>query len=358
MTSRRQFLHQIAGLGAAMTLPPVFSQESATKIKLGFDNFSIRALGWKAPKLIELAATKKCDSLLLSDLDVYENHEDAYLQDIGKMARDAGVELLAGTGGICPTSNSFNNKFGTAEEHLKLLIRVAKAVGSPVARCYLGNAKDRQSEGGIRARIKDTVAELKKVRQLALDSGVKIAVENHAGDMQGHELKDLIEEAGKDFVGCTIDTGNATWTLEEPLGNFEVLKPYIACSGIRDSMVWESENGLTVQWTAMGEGVVDFKEYVKRWAATCPDQPFILEIISGFNRDFGYLKPEFWEPYTGIRPDAFAGLLALARKGKEKPTFQPPEGVDRKKAEQDYQMAELERSLVYCRETLGLGRKS
>ena len=49
-------------------------------IKLGFDNFSIRALGWKAPQLLDYAAALKVDVVLFSDLDVYESHSDAYLQ--------------------------------------------------------------------------------------------------------------------------------------------------------------------------------------------------------------------------------------------------------------------------------------
>ena len=45
--------------------------------------------------------------------------------------------MLSRTGGICPTAAKFNDKHGSAEEHLRLLIRVAKEVGSSVARCYL-----------------------------------------------------------------------------------------------------------------------------------------------------------------------------------------------------------------------------
>jgi hypothetical protein len=35
-----------------------------------------------------------------------------------------------------------------------------------------------------------------------------------------------------------------------------------------------------------------------------------------------------------------------------------PEGKDRKVAEQEYQKAELERSLKYCKDVLGLGLKA
>ena len=44
----------------------------------------------------------------------------------------------------------------------------------------------------------------------ALDAGVKIAVENHAGDMHSTELAQLVEAAGKDFVGANMDSGNAS----------------------------------------------------------------------------------------------------------------------------------------------------
>src|SRR5262245_27666020 len=195
-TSRRQFVKIVAIAGAAtMTDKKTFAQTIKRRnIKLGFDNFSVRAMGWKAPQLLDYAAKLNVDTILLSDLDVYESHSDAYLKEMRKKADDLGIEIQAGTGSICPSAKSFNTKFGTAEEHLALLIRVAKTLGSPVARCYQGNAADRQSEGGITARIQDTVKVCKSVRQRALDAGVKIAIENHAGDMQAWELVKLVEE--------------------------------------------------------------------------------------------------------------------------------------------------------------------
>ena len=51
-------------------------------------------------------------------------------------------------------------------------------------------------------------------------------MENHAGDMQAWELVNLIEAAGPDFVGATMDPGNATWTMEDPMVNLELLGPY------------------------------------------------------------------------------------------------------------------------------------
>ena len=77
-----------------------------------------------------------------------------------------------------------------------------------------------------------------------------------------------------------------------------------------------------------------------------------MEIISGFAKGFPYLKPEFWPGYEKIRPAEFSRFLALAKKGKAIPSFQAT--GDKKKAEQDYQKAELERSLRYCRDIIGI----
>ena len=360
-TNRRRFLRTTSLAAAAapavrplaVAAPTAAAPAAPARLKLGFDNFSLRALGWKAPRLIEYAAEQKADALLLSDLDVYENHTPEYLAGIGKRARDAGVELHVGTLAICPTSTRFDAKWGSAEELLALLIRVAQATGSTVARCVLGFGEDRSTPGGIRARIDDTVAVLKKVRSRALDAGVTLAVENHAGDMTARELVTLIEATGSDFVGATIDSGNATWALEDPLKNLEILAPYIRSSGIRDSMVWEDGEGAKVQWTAMGEGLVDWKTYFATWQQVAADRPVILEIISGFARPFDYLKPGFWAPYEEVPASDFARFVAMAKKGREIPPFRASAEV----TDARYQQDELERSLRHCREVLGLGRK-
>jgi sugar phosphate isomerase/epimerase len=351
--SRRSFLATLTTAAAA----PLFAAETKTKIKLGYDNFAVRALGWKAPQLLDYAAQLKCDTLLISDLEAFGPLDDAALGDLKKKAGDLGVELYAGGWSICPTSKTFRKNHGTAEEHLRLGLRVAKAVGSPVYRVVLGNADDRKTEGGIRARIADTVKVLKACRTEAMDKGVKVAVENHAGDMHSWELRDLIEEAGKDFVGANIDSGNATWTLEDPAEVLETLGPVTICSSLRDDMVWETPDGASIAWTAAGEGLIDWKAYAARWAALCPTVPIQIETISGFSKNFPYKKEDFWKAYDK-KPAALEKFEALAKRGKSIPGFKAPEGVDKKKAEQDYQKGELERSIKYLREVVGLGMKA
>lgn len=365
---RRRFLFSMAATGSVIAFTPAIrSAETSSptkkmqskKSKLGMDNFSVRAMGWKAPQILEYAASLNLDTILLSDLDVYESFEESYLLGIKKKNEQLGLEIHVGTGSICPTSSRFNPKHGSAVEHLTLLIRVARIVGAPVARCYLGSSADRQGDGGIYRHIESTVQVCKAVRNPAIDSNVKIAIENHAGDMQAWELAALIEAAGKDYVGATMDSGNAVWTIENPMTNLEILGPYAVTTGMRDCAVWESDNGALVAWTNMGDGHVDWHAYVKRFSELCPGVSFILEIISQTRgRNFPYLEKEFWEPFPKARAKEFAEFVAMAKHGS--PVVSPPDrptGNRSKELTQRQQKYDLERSVKYCKETLGLGLK-
>ncbi len=342
IASRRQVLQSLLAAGVT---------PGARRVKLGLDNYSVRAMKWKAAELVDYAAKLRTDSLFITDLDAFDSLDDRPLTEVRKRAADKGVQLHLGTWSVCPTSSTFKKTWGTAEEHLTLAIRVAKALGSPVARVVLGNAQDRSSPGGIRARMADTLKVLKACRGRAVDAGVKIALENHAGDMQTRELAALIEEAGKDYVGANIDSGNALWTMEDPQTALEVLAPYVVTSSLRDGVVWETERGAVVQWTAMGEGMVDFRGFFARFVELCPGVPVHIETISGGRREFPYLEPAFWSTYPDHRGADFARFVALAKRGKPREPVKPVN-------DQEFQRGEIERSLRYCKETLGLGLRA
>jgi 3-oxoisoapionate decarboxylase len=360
---RRSFINGLAATAAVAATPSLVgataSQRtgSGPKIKLGMDNFAVRAMAWKAPELIDYAAGLKLDTLLISDLDAFSNLDEASLGEVKRKADEAGIALYVGSWSICPTSKQFRPNRGTAEQHLRLGIRVAKALGSPVFRAVLGNMEDRKTEGGIKARIADTIATLKSCRKDALDAGIVIAMENHAGDMHSWELRELIETAGRDFVGANIDSGNAAWTLEDPMDVLETLGPVTVCSSLRDNMIWDTPEGAAVQWTAVGDGLIDWRSYARRWTQLCPNVPIMIETISGSQRVFPYKQPEFWK-YYDKRPDKLAKFEALAKRGKPLSAFRAPAGEEGRKITQDFQKAELEKSITYLRKEIGLGVKA
>ncbi len=367
-TDRRSFLKtaSLAGAGAALAgqsraLGEGDAQpEVGAKISLGYDNFAVRAMGWKAPQLIDYAAELGCDTLFITDFGPLEKlDDDTYLGDLAKGAADKGVKILLGSWSICPTAGRFKDDWGTADEHLRLGVRMAKALGSPAFRVVLGDGGDRLSEGGIEARIADTVKVLKDNKSYCVDHGVKIAMENHAGDMHSTELVGLIEEAGKDFVGANMDSGNAVWTLEDPVENLRNLGPYALTTSLRDTAVWESENGVTAQWTAMGEGTTDLGAYFALFRELCPATAVNIETISGFNRELAVKKDEFWKAWPKGEPPGYDQFLALAKKGEPREPWKPGDRADRDRNEatKEYQKGEIERSIAYCKKELGLGAK-
>ncbi|MFN4261587.1 MAG: sugar phosphate isomerase/epimerase family protein [Gemmataceae bacterium] len=356
--SRREFLHTLTAAGLAASLPAYSGgqDKAQPRLALGIDNFAVRAMGWKGQQLVDYAASLEVDSLFITDLDGFGGLADGHLRDLRQRAADKGLAIQAGTWSICPTSLSFRKDWGTAEEHLALGIRVAQAVGSPIIRVILGSRRDRLTEGGIDARIRDTVQVLKACRRRAIDAGVKVAMENHAGDLHSLELVRLIEEAGKDYVGANMDSGNAAWTLEDPLHNLENLGPYVLTTSLRDAVAWESDNGVTVQWTAMGSGTIDWPRYFRRFAELCSAAPVHIETISGFNHELAIKQEEFWKAWPHGKPKGFDHFLAWAKRGQPRPPRQVPDNVDRQRADQEFQRADLEKSIRYCKE-IGLGRK-
>jgi len=354
--SRRQLLIAAGAAAAVSSLPLARAAVPRRGIPLGFDNFAVRACGWNARQLVDHAEAIRCDSLFITDFGPLEGRfDDASLADLRRYAADRGVALELGSWSICPTAKRFKDDWGTAEEHLALGIRMAKALGGRAFRVILGSREDRCSEGGIAARIDDTVAVLKKLRSQAIDSGITIAVENHAGDMRSEELAGLVEAAGTDFVGVNFDSGNACWALEDPLAALERLAPFIVTTSLRDSMVWESANGVTVQWTAMGEGCVDLPAFFNLFAEKCPGVTVNIETISGFAREFPLFDRAFWREYPDVHARELARFWALARRGRPLEGFSVPPGSDRQAAEREYQLAELGRSIRFCRDELGLG---
>lgn len=360
--SRRGWLRGAAAVAAGLPAVPGAAAQAPVRrrgIPLGFDNFAVRALRWDARQLVDHAVQLACDSVFITDFRPFAGrHDDAALGDLRRYAADREVAIVLGSWSICPSSPSFKPDWGTAEEHLALGIRMARALGSPAFRVILGSVADRLTPGGIAARIADTVAVLRAVRPRARDAGVKIAVENHAGDMHSRELLRLVEEAGPDCVGVNFDSGNACWTLEDPVAALARLAPHVVTTSLRDTMLWETPGGVTARWTALGEGCTDLPAFFDLLAEKCPGVTAHVETISGATKSFACFAAEFWRGYPEARAEDFAAFLTLAKRGRPLEPFRLPEGPGRAEAEQRHQLGELERSIRHARELLGLGLRA
>jgi sugar phosphate isomerase/epimerase len=359
---RRTFLPAVSGAIAAtaMTEPAPAADESP--IKLGFDTYSLRAFRWKAPQLLDYAASLKLDTIQISSLSDYESLEPAYLQKVKDQAARLHIQVDGGTGCICPSSHAYFRNGPPARDRVLQGLRVAAAVGAKLMRCYLGGSADRVGEPGIEAHMENTIQVFRSVRSEALDLGVKIAIENHDGDMQAREVRTLIEESGKDFVGSNLDTGNPLWVVEDPLVTLEVLAPYVITTHIRDSVLFEHPRGAAGQWVVLGDGQIDFVRFVEQFRKLCPQASMQMEVITGRPpRVIPYLERDFWKAFPRALAAEFARFVALAKAGHpymgamviEDVAGQRPAIMSEALKEQ--QRLDLERSLEYAKRTLNVG---
>ena len=136
------------------------------------------------------------------------------------------------------------------------------------------------------------------------------------------------------------------------------LAPFVATTSLRDTMLWETPEGVTAQWTAMGEGCTDLPAYFDLFEKRCPGVTVHIETISGFAKPFACWSREFWRAYPEARAEDFAGFLALARQGRPIDPYRPLAAGDAAEAERRYQLDELARSIRHCRNVLGLGTRA
>jgi len=339
---RREFLT----IGAA--LPAAVMADTYENVKLGIDLFSLRAQKWTPFEALDYCAARKVQVVHFSEIRFIGNLEPDNLRKVRAHAQSLGLEVEIGMRSICPTSKMFDPKEGTAEEQLGRMIDSASIVGSHIVRAVLGSGEDRVKPGPIEARIGDTAKVLKNIRSKAMDRNIKVAIENHAGDMQARELKMLVEEAGRDLVGVCLDSGNPLWTIEDPHLTLDVLHPYVLTSHVRDSAVWRVPQGAAVTWVEMGQGNVDIEGYIKKYVELCPGRAVSLESIIFGPRVLPFKDPEFWEPFRKTPAWEFERFLEIADRGKPYQE-EPWEKGDEARREREA----LETSLSYLKKLLG-----
>ena len=341
---RRSFIKTVGAAAVALGAGslPALAQTAAPKVRFGVDMFSLNQQNWSPFQQLDFAAKWNVKVVHFSEIRFLGSLEPDNLKRVRARADELNIDLEIGMRSICPTSKMFDQAQGTAEEQLGRMIEAAKIVRSPIVRCVLGSVADRAD--GIDTHIDDTVKVLKNMRSRLIDANVKVAIENHAGDMQARELKRLIESAGAEHVGVCLDSGNPVWTIEDPHLTLDTLAPYVLTSHVRDSALWNTPQGAAVRWTRMGEGNMGMEDYLRTYIQKCPGRAVSLEVIvSGQPRMFNYHDPKFWDTYRATPAWEFARFLALCDKGQ--PNLEPPPDPAQTQAER--QLANVEASIKW-----------
>ena len=250
--------------------------------------------------------------------------DEAAIREVKSHADRLGIKLQLAFGSVCPSSRSFNAQLGTVEEQVARALKASQIFAARCMRCILGGDPERPQ---IEMHMDNMIKAVRAMRSRIVDSGIKLAVENHGGDLQAREMKAMIEAVGPDVMGVCLDSGNPVWMLEDPHMTLEMLIPYAETSHVRDSAVWKTPEGIAVRWVNMGEGNVDIDGWIRKFVQAKPGMPIIFEnLVSGNPRVHRIYDTRFWDNWRKMPAWEFARFLALADKGTPKPATPRPEG--------------------------------
>jgi sugar phosphate isomerase/epimerase len=338
--TRRTFL-AAAAAGAARRPAP--AQRPA--VELGAIQGSVSQMRWTPAEFLDYCAKTGLRHAMIS-LPGQVLRDESALKRIREQADRLGLALILAHGSVCPTARSFNANQGAVEEQVAPALRASQIFGARSMRCVLGGTTERPE---IERHIESMLGAIRGMRSRILDSGVKLAVENHGGDLQAREMKALIEAAGRDIAGVCLDSGNPVWMLEDPHMTLEMLAPYAETSHIRDSAVWRVPEGIAVRWVNMGDGNVDIDGWIRKFLAMRPGLPLIFEnLVSRQPRVFNVFDARFWDSYRKMPAWEFSRFVALADRGKPTPAVPIPAGKDPGRQ----QVEDLEVCVQHTRELL------
>ena len=339
---RRTFI--LAGAAAALHASRASAWRAAT-VELGSIDGSVSGNNFSAAQFLDYLASIKLTRAMIS-VPAAVLADEAALRQIREHADGLGIKLQLAHSSVCPSSRSFNAQNGTLEEQVARALKASQIFGASCMRCILGGDPERPQ---IEMHLENMVKAVRGLRSRIVDSGVKLAWENHGGDVQAREMKIAIEAIGPDVIGVCLDSGNPVWMLEDPHATLETLLPYTLTCHVRDSAVWKVPEGIAVRWVNMGDGNVDIDGWIRKFIEAKPGLPIIFEnLVSGAPRVHKIYDQAFWTNWPKVPASEFSRFLAVAEKGKPTPAVPRPPG----KTAGQQKIGDLESCVRYTRDLL------
>ena len=181
-----------------------------------------------------------------------------------KAIRDSGMEIEIGTRGL-------------RGDHLSDAAVLAVECGSPFVRLVVDGE-------GHEPTVDETIILLRRALK-KMPGGLKIALENH-DRFPAAVLAEIVNAAGPERVGVTLDTVNSFGALEGPGVVVKTLAPFVLSLHVKDFVVRRvpSQLGFVIEGCPAGEGRLDL--------------PWLLSEIAAAGRDPNAIL-ELWTPFTG-----------------------------------------------------------
>jgi len=156
---------------------------------------------------------------------------------------------------------------------------------------------------------------VRSLRPVLEECGSRINLENH-GDST-FDILHVVEAVGADICGVNLDTGNTLVNAEDPVLAARRVAPYTHLTHIKDGIVFFSENGVSRQGKAPGQGIVDLASIIAILGEYNPDLPLSIEDHKWIF-EFPVFEKDWFIPNSDLTPYEFGQFIKLVSVTEQK----------------------------------------
>ena len=214
-----------------------------------------RAKAMDIYELMDYALEIGVDGLHITPTDC-GGTDAANLRAIGRAAQKKGLFLEYNFSFADPFDPYLNNTFEEA-------IGIARQLGADVAKVSMDIVRPRPIGAScfhpdVMRQLENVARHLKQAAPLAAEAGINIALENHT-DTFSSEILWVVDKVDHPHVGTCIDIFNAMMVLEDPMAAVENLVNKAFTNHFKDHRVEFAQYGARLVGVACGDGDVDLK---------------------------------------------------------------------------------------------------
>jgi sugar phosphate isomerase/epimerase len=273
-----------------------------------------------------------------------ESFEKKYLDTVKQKAQDLQLSL------------EFSHSGSLNDQSIDNTVRVASVLGCKIMRTAIGI---KLRETTIRTReewhkFRDlTIENAQKLAKLGREYGIRVAIENHLGDVTAQELIEVVEQDNKQ-LGVCLDTANSFSVVQTPSETARILAKYVISSHLKDFLAVETSTGCSLYNVPLGLGHVDLPYAVRAVQQYNPNVMYTIEMVSGRIFDIPFLEESF---YSGFEEREAVDVVKILRLIRDNPKKAPSSFIPLSEfsdEQLDYENSNVKECIEYARSTLKL----
>lgn len=287
-----------------------------SRARIGFDRYTIEHRGYSPEETLRFARERGFDGVQFLDAStIDESLDPGALSRFRRMADDLGLYIEVGL--PTPNPGRWARDWGrepSVEEVVAVLtprIEALAVLGCRHARIYVGDRHDRfRGDLTWEEQLTGSLEVIQALTPRLIAQGIRLAIETHA-DLTADELLGLVARMDPAVAGITLDTGNLTMRLDDPLSAARRLAPWVVATHIKDMVLAFTPRGLCWQARPVGSGILPIPDILAAVLRARPDLTLSIELHPR-TYDLPIYDPRWLSFFPGLRPDALASVVRLA----------------------------------------------